>query len=111
MIRYFKEHTTTDTGAWSEANSNGAHKATVHTHTAEFTIPSGTGSATVSLYGTNDPRSGATGSLIGTFTFAAAANGELATPITTQHAWEFVRSTCSAISGTGAAVRVAVAGA
>lgn len=82
----------------------------LHTHTAQALVSSGTLTGGVTIYGTND-ESDTVGHVIVTFTFTAAANGDRATPVFSQHSWEFVRSECTSISGTSARLRVTVAGA
>lgn len=111
MLEYLKVHNAVaGAAAWGDGAINRAWRR-LHTHTAEYLCTSGTGNATVSLYGTNDPSSAGPGHLICTFTFTGAASGDVATPVISEHSWEYVRSVCTVLSGTGASCRVTVSGA
>lgn len=90
-----------------DAGASQMMRGRLHTHTAELTTTSGTGSATVKHYG----RNGDTGSWheIVTFTFISEASGSKLVQ-TLEHAWDNVKSECTAISGTGAAVLTTITG-
>ena len=104
MIRYIKDHAANDSGAWAPADGVGG----VLTHTAQALSISGTITGTASLYGTNDPMVDAVGTLICSFAFTAAASGDRATPVFSEHTWEYVRSEVSGLSGSGAGPRIRI---
>lgn len=81
----------------------------VHTHTAEYSCSSGTGNATVTVYGQNVGDAG--WNPVWTATFTGASNGDKATPDTLWHAYDQYKAECSVLTGTGAQVHVAMTGA